>query len=341
MQRAPGQQLLALARRVLSRAEIDRVVEPAVADLQHEWSAAATTPAIARLVVRARAYAGALRVIAPRVIAGSVLASIEPPRWLVVRRIVGPFLAFMAILVVVSSFGPAAARTREHWLFYVPDRILWHLPYMATCWVLWSPPRPLDAGVPWLRAADVTKIAMIVFASCLALSGWVGPLLRQQYLASLSLADFAVASVHQWTLPELIRQLDGTPGTPAAIVASELHMRLLSPVLALVLGTVGWTAVLASRVSNNAIGMFASLTGVLTFAVLLRVGSFTTPRLSPERIAAEWAALAAIAAMAFFAMRVIARIERSRRATLEAKVVSLLQAIAATRTRRHEPGAHA
>lgn len=340
MQRAPGHVLLALARRVIARTEVDRLVEPAIADLQHEWSASTGAPLLQRLGVRARAYAGALRVIGPRVIVGSVLASAEPPPWPVVRRIVGPSLVFITIMVVAASFGPAAARTREHWLFYLPDRILWHLPYVATCWFLWRG-RPFEPGVPWLRAADVAKLATITFACCFALSGWIAPLLRQQYLSSLNLADFAVASVHQWTLPDLIRQLDGTARAPAALVASELHIRLLSPVLALVLGTVGWTAVRASRVSNDAIGMFVFVTGPLLFSALLRVGSFTTPRLSLERIAAEWAALAALAVLAFVAIRVFARVERSRRGKLEAQVVSLLHAIAVTRTPSDKSGAHA
>lgn len=59
----PGHRLLRLAERWLDRATLDRVVVPAVADLQHEYLRAATSGP-SRWFVRARAYWGVVQAIA-------------------------------------------------------------------------------------------------------------------------------------------------------------------------------------------------------------------------------------------------------------------------------------
>lgn len=341
MQRAPGQKLLALARRVLSPAEIDRVVEPAMADLQHEWSASADASRFVRVAVRARAYVGALRVIGPRLMAAGARTSVNLPRWSVIRPLMGPPLVIMTAIVLVGSFGPAAARTRDHWLFYVPDRILWCLPMMLATLAGRPGHRALAAGVPRPSAGDLARLSGIVCVCCLAWSGWFAPLFRQQYLLSLNLADFATASVHQWTLPQLIEGAQGASNASAAVAAAELHMRLMPAVLALVCASLGWAGVRASRLWSDGIGTAMSCVGLFALVAFLRIGGFATPRLSSKRILAEWLSLAAILTLTFIAIRIIARIERSRRTRLEGKVVNLLHAITVTRTSRHQSRTHA
>ncbi len=75
--------------------------------------------------------------------------------------------------------------------------MLWHLPLMPMSLMFWWP--PLKPMARWLRAADLAKITCLLAAGCLAFSGWIAPLFRQQYLVSLNLSDFVVSSVHQWT----------------------------------------------------------------------------------------------------------------------------------------------
>lgn len=332
MQRAPGQKLLALARRMLSRAELDRVIEPAIADLQHEWKASRRLSLSLQLFVRTRSYLGALRVIGPRLIVGSVSASLAPPpRPLVLRFLTLSIIQLSLTAVGFSFVDRLRGTTGDQWLFYLPDHVIRLLPVVPMFWVSWLGRGPLGGPAITAHAGDVAKLTAGVVAVCLVWSGWIAPLLRQEYLVAHNLSEFATAAMHQWTIAQLLANLNGVPSTPAPVVAAELHMRLMDSGLPILWATLGWLHIRGARVWNTRVGFGVMFAGLAAAVGLVSIADVVTSARTQERFVAEWASVVTLLVMSAIALRSVARIERRCRADLEAKAVSLLQAIARAR----------
>lgn len=335
MRRVPGRSLQAVARRLVAARDNDRIVEPAIADLQYEWSASEDAAFVARLTIRARAYLAALRVIAPRLLGAAFRASLEPPPWQLARRILVPSVvsllmmggaAFVGIAVGAAFIGHGSHPMRDHWLFYLPDRLGSSLAVLPLLWVDWFA-RGALGGRSALRprANDVAWLTSGLVAFCVVWEGWLAPLIRQHYLTSLGLVDFRVAAVHQWTVDDLFSSLANPVGAPQS-VATELHIRSLAPTLAAFSGVFAWMNVRATSLWTSGRCLGVKMAQLALVIALVPPFIRLEPARFPSRGTAIWLGIVAVVlGILVIVVRCLARLERRRKRDLGIELVTLLR----------------
>lgn len=313
MQRAPGQTLLALARRLLAASEIDRVIEPAIADLQHEWATSVRATALARLAIRTRAYAAVLTVVACHVVRDSVRASLTPPPWSITRRVLFFALALM-ITTTLSNALFSAHGIGQHWVFYAPDWILIQFGFGPHMWRFPLDPLSIEARqLPEPRASDIAKLATAFWAVGLLWALWVAPLIRQHYLAQVGLTGYSTTAVHQWLLPDLVAAI--RMSSPSHAIVLELHRRLLLPAFAPIAAMLTWSSM---RVRCHRSQSAATKFQIVSLCVLAALFSSTALAFgSFGQVVAQWTALLATALGAIGVLRV-ARVTTRRDQASEA-----------------------
>ncbi len=285
MQRAPGRTLLALARRVLSRAEIDRVIEPTLADLQHEWSATAGAPPVERFAIRARAYVAAVLVVVRHLLGSTVREGLTPPPWPIVRQVLLSSLLFVVSIAAIQAFIASPRDMEEPWLLRTTDTLLGFGAFSPYMWVYLFDRRVLaQRGIPEPRATDIAKLTAVLCIGLVAWTGWIAPLARQQYLAGLSLGATITAGPHQWMLPDLVWAILGAP-RPDLII--ELHQRLLLVAFTPIAGMLCWSTIRRSR--RRPIGVAAGFQ-LLSFSILGAIFLSFSLACSNAfgRVAADW-----------------------------------------------------
>lgn len=243
----PGRLLHALARRCPD-AMRERVLEPLIADLQHEWQ---ITRSVRRL---ARGYVAFWLTFA--LCAGRCLAreSVVPPSATFMRRAATAFVASLVATTLLqltlmaarpssymTAFGLTIARALT---LGVPTAILPALMYART-----------RGGRP--SGADGFKIALIGVLLTMATFGWISPLGTRAYgmhiVSQLHLSDPHDSRNPAWhperaveanpgakTWPELLRASGGT-SVWAVRYRREAQERMALVVLSIVLAFAGWT----------------------------------------------------------------------------------------------------
>jgi hypothetical protein len=299
MRRAPGRNLLALARRILSRAEIDRLVEPAIADLQHEWAESASRPLNGRLVVRTHAYAAAVFFVTCRVLVGALLASLTPPPWFLIRQLIVPLIVMCAVGAAFRLFLGSARDTAAIALLETIASVSVQIAWLPFLWPAMLPRRTSKSvQTSSMRAGNLARVSGIWCALCLIWSGWIGPSLRYRYLAIGDAAE-------QW-LPELIGPALSSPLGPEAF---EVHRRLMVVAIVPIAAVLAWVTLRPRADGLHQSSLLAHLgRGTAVAVTAVAVGTFF--RASVGSIASEWIAVlvAAIgAAMALLAFRMAER----------------------------------
>jgi len=287
MPRAPGQTLLAIVRQVLSRAEIDRVIEPAIADLQHEWSAAASVPLGARLASRTRAYGAAALVVSRYMLVGAIRASLTPPPWSLVRQLIVSSLVMLGVAFGFRLFVQTPNDAGDTCLLDIVNWVSFQLAWLPFLWPAMLQPRTLEwARIPSPRASDLARLTGVWCVLCLVWVGWTGPILRYQYLIAIGQVAQAAAA-DQRTLPGL---LYAAWLAPLASEALELHRRLIVIPVALIAGLLAWIALCRRPGAPPESSFRAHFGRGLVLAVTaMAIGMACEP--TAGRIASEWIAV--------------------------------------------------
>lgn len=309
----PGARLLRLARRFVDPTAVTRVIEPALADLQHEWSAAAGAPVSARFAIRARAYVAAVLVVGRHMLVGTVRESLTLPPWPIVRQVLLSSLLFVVSSAAVQAFLSSPRDMKELWLSCTTDSILGFgvlSPYM---WVFLFDRRVLaQKGIPEPRASDIAKLTGLACIALVVWTGWIAPLIRQHYLAGLSLGAPITMHPREWMLLDLVSGVLTSPVRPDLM--SELHQRLLSVAFTPIAGILCWSTLRRSR--RITIGVAAgfqllsfSILGVIFLSFSLTFSSVV------GRVAADWLGVLAAAVGALGVLWIVRVEERSAQLT--------------------------
>lgn len=164
-----GERLLAWSRRWLSSEDVERVIEPAVADLRHEL---ATAPEAARRRVGARGR---------RAVLGAIVGALTSERWTLARSTPWWLLAFPLLAVVVGTLalGGSAAASQAAFM---------GLGVLTFALVATTPKRWIGSTWAWAGVA-VLGVTLLAGVSDLGTTRWLalGPLRVQTTLLVLPL----------------------------------------------------------------------------------------------------------------------------------------------------------
>lgn len=309
MRRAPGQKLLAVARRLLSRAELDRVIEPAIADLQHEWQSSDGSPLRVRVGIRGRAYMATLFVVSRHLLVGAARASFTPLPWAIVRYAIVPSIVMLGATIGFRLFLRDPRSSFDAWLLDVLNWASFQAAWLPFLWPTMLQRRTLEwARLPSVRASDIARLTAVWCVLVAAWTGWIGPLLRRHYLIAIGQAVQAAAAEQQ-TLPELIGVMSSGPLAPEAF---ELHRRLLHLAAAAVAGTLAWIALRQQPNDRAESSFFAHFArGLVLTVAAIAIATACEPAMGP--IASEWIGVAVAAAgtgCILVALRLAARVPR-------------------------------
>jgi hypothetical protein len=305
----PGTRLRAIAARMFDAQTMARLIDPAIADLQHEDEAALRRgDTWRRRWIRARGCASVITVTAAATCLGSVQwmrgGSSEEQR--AVRRAIG--FSAAAVGVFAALFVWPALSYVDHPTAPTVALMIWYLVPQALAVAL---PLGLLFGILLgLRnrtaTSRVRRTVSLLAGGCslaaLILVGWVMPVANQSY-RELSAGTRLARGMNELTLRE-IASGDPAPLRPTFPAMSrrityEFHARLALTVapLTLSLFAVGVSAVRRRVYGPGLVGAAASLWALGYYTVMFdaREAIYHGEWLAPA--AAAWAANAAIVAM--------------------------------------------
>lgn len=313
----PGARLRSVAARVFSSSTMERLIEPAIADLQHEHDEAIRCG----LVWRARwVYtAGCLavwKVIAASTTTGSTRAIWNWARTdeSAVGRTIGMSLATITAVLAVLVGGPLSAAPQ-----HVPlDKIGWAALYLTPQALVLAIPLGLMFGVlSGLRGRVATRrvrrsvaaLAIVSSIVTLVLVAWTMPAANQAF-RELMVGHRLPRGFNEMTLRELAR----TPAQNIWIVSAtanrlafEFHFRLALAFASLALGLFAIAVTAAWRGAHRAIGILivGFLTSLAYYVLLFWARQYGYAADQHANVVVAW-----IPNLVFFAMTLLFRFRR-------------------------------
>jgi lipopolysaccharide export LptBFGC system permease protein LptF len=299
--RRPGSMLRALARRVCSQSAMERLIVPAIADLQHEHDDAIRRGLVwRRRWVRIAGYLAVWKVIAASTASDSARAI---PEWAraddrAVGRTVGYSLAAITAAVAllmwapVSSLAPRLPADKVAWMviYQFPQALVLAIPLGLTFGILSG----LRGRVATTRVRrSVAALAIVCSVATFVLAAWTMPAANQAFRELMAGRRLGGRGFNEMTLGELAR----TPAQNIWIVSAtanrlafEFHYRLALAFGSLVLGlfamavTAAWRG--AYRVGS--VVLVGSLTCIAYYVLLYWARQYGYAADQQAKVAVAW-----------------------------------------------------
>jgi lipopolysaccharide export LptBFGC system permease protein LptF len=297
----PGARLRSWATRLLDPLTMERLIDPAIADLQHEHEEAVRRNLAWRgRWIQITSYVAFAKVftVAASGAAGRALRDWARADDRAVGRTIGFSLATIAALAALLMWPTVSTFAHR-----VPaDKVAWAVIYMLPSVLLIAIPLGLIFGIlSGLRGRiatvrvrrSVAAMAIVCSIATLALAAWTMPAGNQAFRAFLAGRRLPANGFNEMTLGELARtpaQNKWIVSSSAARLAFEFHFRLALAFASLALGpfalavTAAWRG--AYRVRGGVLAGF--LAGVAYWVLLNRARQYGYAADQQARVAVAW-----------------------------------------------------
>ena len=310
----PGARLRSLATRVFDASTMERLIDPAVADLQHEHEGAVRHGLAWRgRWVQIIGYVAFAKVFA---VAASGAAGRGLRDWAraddrAVERTIGFSLATIAAAVVILLMWPAVSGFAH----LVPaSKVAWVVVYLLPQSLLLAIPLGLIFGIlSGLRgrvattrvSRSVAALAIVCCIATLVLAAWTMPAANQAFRELMAGGQLGARGFNEMTLGELAR----TPAQNIWIVSAtanrlafEFHYRLALAVASLALGPFAMAVTAAWRGTYRvrSVALVGSLTSIAYHVLLSWARQYGYAADQQAKVAVAW-----IPNLAFLAMTLL------------------------------------